>query len=480
MIEMFPSSKVKVIFSGLSMSGVSSVTSLFVTGCYWGSDIWYRPNENWTRIQRRVDNLNLALFDLSGETPFLDKATTKLSKFIFKDATILIYIFDLYDVKKLPQAKFYLEKELECLSKYNPDFNLYIFLNKIDHIPINLQEEVIQTFKDQLNENSIINNKARYFITSLYTGSMFLAFDEVFLDILCSSSLNILLNEFKRKFWGLTNSEIQEFMKKIMRLESTTNLSIFQIGNEIIDFQDNLKELIESNESIFLEFGEGFLVDKTNINQAKYSLYQSKSFQKIFAFLLLFEMNERVWNVIPIFDMLLENLIQRRFQGEEISTKRDFVDPILPFLIQPSKFKIKSRQDEEIEKFSVFLDSHTGIDFIKVTLKELLIKFAQEYIQKKSRDEEPLTLVSNDILEEELPFRSSSPLDSIATPSVNIPQSTGHDEKKFELPITKPIEEDLRVPLPPPYNKSSIPQENEVDLLSLPLRDVLRILRDKE
>ena len=117
MIEMSPSSKVKVIFSGLSMSGVSSVTSLFVTGCYWGSDIWYHPNENWTRIQRSVDNLNLALFDLSGETSFLDKATTKLSKFIFKDVTILIYIFDLYDVKNLPQAKFYLEKELECLSK---------------------------------------------------------------------------------------------------------------------------------------------------------------------------------------------------------------------------------------------------------------------------------------------------------------------------------------------------------------------------
>ncbi|MHA2275501.1 MAG: ADP-ribosylation factor-like protein [Candidatus Kariarchaeaceae archaeon] len=474
-------SKVKVIISGLSMSGVSSITSLFVTGCYRGSDTWYRPNENWTRIQRRIKNLNLIIFDLSGETSFLDKATTELSPFIFKDTKILIYVIDLYDVKKLPQAKHYLEKELKCLANICPNYNLYIFLNKIDSIPTDLQEEVIQSFKDLLNDNTTINNSARYFITSLYTGSIFLAFDEVFWDILYSSSLNILLNQFKREFWSLTHSEVQDFMKKIMCIDSPSNLSIFKIGNEIIDFQDNIKEFVELNEPIFLEFGEGSAVDKTSINRIKYSLYQSHSFQKLFAFLLLFEMNEQAWNVIPIFDMLLENLILKRFQGEEISVKRDFVNPILPFLIQPTKFKIKSQQDEEIEKFSKFLDSHTGTDFVKVTLKELLIKFAQEYSYKKTKEEEPISFMSNDTLEEKPPIRPSVPSESIVTPQPIIQQSKEIEEKKSEPEIKKPVKEDIRVPLPPGYNKSFTPEEDEeVDLLSLPLRDVLRILREKE
>ena len=473
-------SKVKVIISGLSMSGVSSITSLFVTGCYRASDIWYRPNEKWTRIQRRVENLNLVLFDLSGETSFLDKATTELSQFIFKDTNILVYVLDLYDVKKLNQAKYYLEKEVECLAKYNPDFNLYIFLNKIDQIPTNLQEEMIQTFQDHLNVNLIINKQARYFITSLYNGSMFLAFDELFWNILYSTSLNIVLNEFKRKYWSLHDSEIQELMKKIMCIESSSNLSIFPIVNEIIDFQDNIKELLESNEQIFLEHGEGSFVTRTNINQIKYSLFQSKSFQKIYSFLLLFEMNEQAWNVIPIFDMLLENLIQRRFQGEEISVKRDFVNPILPFLVQPTKFKIQSHQDEELEKFSKFLDSHSREDFSKITLKELLIHFARDYVKGRSRKEDSLSLVSTDISEEKLPFRPSSPLENLVTPEVRSQNFKIHTEKEIEPRKTKSSVEDIQEPLPPPSEELSYPQEREVDLLSLPLRDVLRILREKK
>ncbi|MHA1976563.1 MAG: ADP-ribosylation factor-like protein [Candidatus Hodarchaeales archaeon] len=504
------SSKVKLIFSGLSMSGVSSITSLFVTGCYRGAEIWYRPNEEWTRIQRNIKTLNLTLFDLSGEKSFLDKATTKLSPIIFKDTRILVFVLDLYDVKNLPQAKYYLDKEVACLERQNSEYSLYIFLNKIDQIPNKLKEEVVKTFKDHLNENSIIKDKARYYITSLYTGSIFIAFDELFWDILYSSSLNILLNEFKKEFWLLEDFEIQNLMKKIMVMESTANVPIYPIGNEIISFQDNMKELVEFNESIFLEYGEGSFVEKTSINQIKYSLYKSKSFQKIYTFLLLFELNEQTWNVVPIFDMLLENLIQKRFQGEEISVKRDFVDPLLPVLIQPSKFKIKPQQEEDFEKFSRFLDSHARTDFRNVGLKELLIRFAQDNVQDRAREEESISLASSAILEEKLPQRPTSPLERIV-PTQG--RSRNSKEKKAEIsyqpnssseniiPLqassshSKEVYEDIslrkqekppggriKVPVPPQENVNSIPlkESDESDLLSLPLRDVLKILRDKE
>ena len=94
MIEMSPGSRVKVIFSGLSMSGVSSITSLFVTGCYRGSEIWYHPNENWTKLTRKIKKLSINIFDLSGEIQFLNEATSKLSHLFFKDTTSLIFILN--------------------------------------------------------------------------------------------------------------------------------------------------------------------------------------------------------------------------------------------------------------------------------------------------------------------------------------------------------------------------------------------------
>ncbi|MHA2051975.1 MAG: ADP-ribosylation factor-like protein [Candidatus Hodarchaeales archaeon] len=480
-------SKVKIIFSGLTMSGVSSITSLFATGCYRGSDIWYSPNEKWTRINRKVNTLSINLFDLSGETSFLDKATTDLGHFIFKETTNLVFIIDLYEAKKLPEARDYLEKELDCLARYSPNVNLYIFLNKIDLISSNLQQEVIQTFKDYLNENTVIESTARYFITSLYTGSIFITFNELFWDILNSSSLNMYLSDFKREFWSLTESEIQDIMKKIMCFESTSNLSIFRIGNAIIELQDNLKELVESQEQIFLEFGEGTTVDKSQINKIKYSLFQTKVFQKILAFFLLFEMNEQTWRVIPIFDMLLENFIQRRFQGEKLSVVRDLVTPILPYLTQPSKFIIKSQQNEEIEKFSVLLNTQTMPNFNEISLKELLIKFAKFYIQnndeEEKRKEESSLLGPSDVIPvEQLPFSPSSPRDSSVTQQISIQQQELLEEDTSEEIEKKDIEVDLpqQVPTPPPDIKSSISQNDEVDILSLPIRDVLRILRDKE
>jgi hypothetical protein len=126
-------------------------------------------------------------------------------------------------------------------------------------------------------------------------------------------------------------------------------------------------------------------------------------------------------------------------------------------------------------------------NFNEISLKELLIKFAKFYIQnndeEEKRKEESSLLGPSDVIPvEQLPFSPSSPRDSSVTQQISIQQQELLEEDTSEEIEKKDIEVDLpqQVPTPPPDIKSSISQNDEVDILSLPIRDVLRILRDKE
>jgi hypothetical protein len=205
-------------------------------------------------------------------------------------------------------------------------------------------------------------------------------------------------------------------------------------------------------------------------------------------------MNDQKWNVVPLIDMLLENFIQRRFQGEEILLERDIVNPILPYLTQPSEFTIDFDRGEKIRDFRDFLLKKQISDFVEINLKKLLIRFSRHSIGdmdgKIEEKKKPPVLMSSDPLPEVQSFPDFASPQDVKKTEQEIMDSPSNNVRDVSEGISL-SKNDVQVfqqnPLPSQVRKSSVSKDykdyndyNEEELLTLPLRDVLRMLRDKE
>jgi len=119
--------QIKVLVSGSGMPGVTSVTRTFTSGKTVLVD-YDAVTIDYERIERVVDGKKITIFDLGCQSAFLDRFTGELAEFIFSGTSTLIYVFDILDIESIPKAKYYLDRERECLNKYSPSGKLFIFV----------------------------------------------------------------------------------------------------------------------------------------------------------------------------------------------------------------------------------------------------------------------------------------------------------------------------------------------------------------
>ncbi|MHA2173469.1 MAG: ADP-ribosylation factor-like protein [Candidatus Hodarchaeales archaeon] len=170
----------KILILGLQASGKTTIIQTVTEGHIPKKEEKYLPTIDHERKKVVIAGTELIIFDLGGQTIFLDRFTSELSDFIFSGVEVLIFVIDSFEIKDISRAKVYLDLSLNKLVQYSPTASAYLFQHKTDLIPDNLREEVRETIFDHLVVDTPVQLK--YYETSVYNRSIFHAMGRVFAE----------------------------------------------------------------------------------------------------------------------------------------------------------------------------------------------------------------------------------------------------------------------------------------------------------
>ena len=135
------------------------------------------------------------IWDLGGQNQYLEAYHGGLKNKIFESASILLYVIDITDVTRFPEAKEEFNWATEQILQQNNEAKIYILLHKIDSI--HDREAVIKYAKNYFTKDQSL--KIKFFNTSILDESLFIAWSEVIREISPKSIyVNNILNQLKK------------------------------------------------------------------------------------------------------------------------------------------------------------------------------------------------------------------------------------------------------------------------------------------
>ncbi|MHA2346336.1 MAG: ADP-ribosylation factor-like protein, partial [Candidatus Hodarchaeales archaeon] len=172
----------KIVILGLAESGKSTIIKSVIEGVKTDLGERYSATINYQRKMIHLCGLEISIFDLGGQTRFLDKFTGELSQFVFSSVDSFIFIIEPLQSAYFSRAKYYLELSLEKLKLFSPQAKIFLFLHKTDLIPAQNLNIISQNLKKYLT--SEITYQIRYYNTSVFSESAFEAVGSVISEVL--------------------------------------------------------------------------------------------------------------------------------------------------------------------------------------------------------------------------------------------------------------------------------------------------------
>ena len=213
----------KILILGLARSGKSTIIKVVTEGIVPKKNEEYQATIDYERKHKVIAGTELTIFDLGGQTAFLDRFTGELSEFIFSGVKTLVFVVDSIEIKDISRAKYYLDLSLQKLEQYSPSATVYIFQHKSDLVPKNLKEEVRKTIYDYLAAG--VTNQLKYYPTSVFSDSIFRAMGEVYAE---ASGARRTLRPLLETFIHHNAADMaQIFTKEGAPLTKVENISVF-------------------------------------------------------------------------------------------------------------------------------------------------------------------------------------------------------------------------------------------------------------
>ncbi len=253
----------KVLILGLAESGKSTIIKVVTEGKIPKIDDKYHATIDYERKQKVIAGTELTIFDLGGQTAFLDRFTGELSEFIFSGVKALVFVVDSVQIPSISRAKYYLDLSLKKLNQYSPDSVVFIFQHKTDLIPKKLKAEVGSTIREYLTTGA--SKQIKFYSTTVFSETIFRAMGEVYAEASgARKTLRPLLETFIRhnsadmaqiftregapltkvenvsKFDHISLTEVKEFFDAVVRRLAAS------------EDQNSTSILIESDSRVFI------------------------------------------------------------------------------------------------------------------------------------------------------------------------------------------------------------------------------------
>ena len=170
-------SESKVIVLGLSQSGKTSIRQVIFEG--FAPQATSR-NPATVRINRKLFNLagsNINLYDIGGQTNYLNELFQQYKERTFSDVKAAIFVVDVSDAANIMRSKYYFDLTLQTLNSLSTTSRVYVFAHKLDIVPLNKRETIIQSIADIFEIEKYKNSAI--FGTSIFDDSVWDAMQQV-------------------------------------------------------------------------------------------------------------------------------------------------------------------------------------------------------------------------------------------------------------------------------------------------------------
>ncbi|TFF85230.1 hypothetical protein EU523_00160 [Candidatus Heimdallarchaeota archaeon] len=133
---------------GLSQAGKTSIRQIIFEGF---TPVATALNPATVRINRKIFNLaggNINLFDIGGQTNYLNEIFQIYKNRTFSDVKAVIFVVDVSDAGNIMRSNYYFGLTLQALSQISKNARIFIFAHKMDLVPFDKKEAVIKSIAD--------------------------------------------------------------------------------------------------------------------------------------------------------------------------------------------------------------------------------------------------------------------------------------------------------------------------------------------
>jgi Ras-related GTP-binding protein A/B len=176
--ELFGSNK--ILFTGLSQSGKTSIIQVIFEGKPPVATVDLRPTVRFTRKQHALNGFSYLVVDVGGQVAYLDEVFDVLNETIFKNLGYLFYVVDIAEPEKFYQSREYFARALSSVEQFSKKAKIFVLAHKMDLIPKAERERKIAEFLEIFYLVNLDNVELHQ--TSIFEDSIYKVMHKILLD----------------------------------------------------------------------------------------------------------------------------------------------------------------------------------------------------------------------------------------------------------------------------------------------------------
>ena len=160
----------KVLFIGLSQSGKTSIIQVVFEGRAPVQTEQLQATVRFSRKKVEFSDLTLFIFDVGGQTVYLEEIFETQKATVFSNVKVLFYVVDAANFGAFHTSQSYFIRTIRTIHELNKDAKICILAHKMDLIPVTERNSTIQSISDIFSLDKL--EGVKIFQTSIYEDSI--------------------------------------------------------------------------------------------------------------------------------------------------------------------------------------------------------------------------------------------------------------------------------------------------------------------
>jgi signal recognition particle receptor subunit beta len=160
----------KVLFIGLSQSGKTSINQVVFEGREPSQTEQLHATVRFSRKKVEFSDLTLFIFDVGGQTPYLEEIFETQRSNVFSNVKALFYVVDAANFGAFHTSQSYFIRTIRTINELNKDTKICVLAHKMDLIPNEERNSTVQNISDIFSLEKL--EGIEIFQTSIYEDSI--------------------------------------------------------------------------------------------------------------------------------------------------------------------------------------------------------------------------------------------------------------------------------------------------------------------